>query len=161
MSKRPQYCNNKEFYERLTSWLDETKDQESPKIPDDIALTIMRICENLGRSGRFKNYTWLDDMIADAIYCCIKGIRNFNPEKSSNPFSFYTAFAWNAFIKRINTEKTRLVALQDYKENLTDLYYTDRNDDFSYIDTNAHNANMEYLKEKKKKIKKDLMEEFL
>jgi DNA-directed RNA polymerase specialized sigma24 family protein len=44
-------------------------------------------------------------MVADAIENCIKTVKNFNPAKSTNPFSFITTIAYNAFLRRIEMEK--------------------------------------------------------
>lgn len=112
------YVNNKEFYNELVKW----RDEGYGKIPDKIALAIMRICENLARSGRFAGYTWKQEMISDAILACIQFCRNFNPEKSQNPFAFYTQIAYNAFVARIKTEKEKLSTHLEYRQQLEVLY---------------------------------------
>ena len=47
------YVNNEDFYNRLVEW----KESGIEKIPDDIALTIVKICENLAKSGKFCGLT--------------------------------------------------------------------------------------------------------
>ena len=47
------YVNNEDFYKRLVEW----KESGIEKIPDDIALTIVKICENLAKSGKFCGLT--------------------------------------------------------------------------------------------------------
>lgn len=133
------YVNNKEFYEELVKW----RDSGQEKIPDKIALAIMRICENLARSGRFAGYTWRQEMISDAILACIQFCRNFNPEKSQNPFAFYTQIAYNAFVARIKTEKEKLNTHLEYRRQLEILYdiptETDDDDNSKYNSINARN----------------------
>jgi DNA-directed RNA polymerase specialized sigma24 family protein len=51
------------------------------------------------------NYSYKEEMIGDAIENCIQYIRSFNPEKSTNPFSYFTQVVWHAFIHRIQKEK--------------------------------------------------------
>ena len=44
-------------------------------------------------------------MIGDAIENCLRYIHNFNPEKSSNPFAYFTQIMYYAFLRRIEKEK--------------------------------------------------------
>jgi DNA-directed RNA polymerase specialized sigma24 family protein len=44
-------------------------------------------------------------MISDAIEKMVRYIHNFDPTKSENAFAYFTQFAYNAFIQRINFEK--------------------------------------------------------
>ena len=48
------------------------------------------------------------EMIGDCIENCIQYIKNFNPEKSSNPFAYFTQIIYYAFIRRIQKEKKQL-----------------------------------------------------
>jgi DNA-directed RNA polymerase specialized sigma24 family protein len=36
---------------------------------------------------------------------CISAVDNFNPDKTNNPFAYFTQIAWNAFLRRIQKEK--------------------------------------------------------
>ena len=47
-------------------------------------------------------------MISDGIENCVQAAHNFNPEKSSNPFSYFTQIIYFAFIRRIQKEKKQL-----------------------------------------------------
>lgn len=131
------------------------------KIPDDIAITLMQICENLSRSGKFVGYSWREEMVNDAIVSCIKFARNFNPEKSENPFAFYTQIAYNSFLKRIGQENQRLAMLAEYKDQMTTLYdvQPDCDDDgdnrYGSIESTAKRINRTYLKPKKNKKRKE------
>ena len=44
-------------------------------------------------------------MISDGIIDCISAVDNFDPNKTSNPFAYFTQIAWNAFLRRIHKEK--------------------------------------------------------
>ena len=44
-------------------------------------------------------------MICDAIENCVVYAANFDPEKSSNPFSYFTQIIYYAFLRRIQREK--------------------------------------------------------
>ena len=46
-------------------------------------------------------------MISDGIENCLQYVENFNPEKSKNPFAYFTQIIYYAFLRRIaKREKT-------------------------------------------------------
>ena len=148
------YVNNEDFYKRLVEW----KESGDEKIPDDIALTIMSICKNLAKRGNFHRYSWIEAMVGDAIFSCIKFCRYFDPKVSKNPFAFYTQIAYNAFIKRIQMEKQYLDGLARYRDTVTSLYDVQVEDDeedgkFSNIERTAKKINRNYIKKEKAKKK--------
>ena len=49
-----------------------------------------------------------DDMVCDGIENCVQYINNFNPEKSKNPFAYFTQIIHYAFLRRIQKEKKQL-----------------------------------------------------
>ena len=49
-----------------------------------------------------------DDMISDGIENCVQYIHNFDPEKSRNPFAYFTQIIHYAFLRRIQKEKKQL-----------------------------------------------------
>ena len=44
-------------------------------------------------------------MICDGIENCVQYIHNFDPEKSRNPFAYFTQIIHYAFLRRIQKEK--------------------------------------------------------
>ena len=46
--------------------------------------------------------------ICDGIENCVQYIHNFNPEKSQNPFAYFTQIIHYAFLRRIQKEKKQL-----------------------------------------------------
>ena len=49
-----------------------------------------------------------EDMISDGIENCVQYIHNFDPEKSKNPFAYFTQVIHYAFLRRIQKEKKQL-----------------------------------------------------
>jgi len=49
-----------------------------------------------------------DDMISDGIENCVQYIHNFDPNKSTNPFAYFTQIIHYAFLRRIQKEKKQL-----------------------------------------------------
>ena len=56
-------------------------------------------------------------MISDGIENCIQYIHNFNPEKSNNPFAYFTQIIYYAFLRRIQKEKKHLYVKYKSLEN--------------------------------------------
>ena len=47
-------------------------------------------------------------MVSDGIENCVMYASNFNPEKSTNPFAYFTQIIYYAFLRRIEKEKKQL-----------------------------------------------------
>jgi DNA-directed RNA polymerase specialized sigma24 family protein len=47
-------------------------------------------------------------MISDGIENCLMYFRNFDPNKSKNPFAYFTQIIYYAFLRRIQKEKRQL-----------------------------------------------------
>ena len=47
-------------------------------------------------------------MISDGIMDCIAAVDNFNPDKTNNPFAYFTQVIYYAFLRRIQKEKKQL-----------------------------------------------------
>lgn len=99
------YVNNKDFYDAIVVYKQKLKEDSETRVPDYIGQCIMAICTKLSTKPNFYGYSFRDEMIADAIENCIGAVDGFNPEKSNNPFAYFTQIAWNAFIRRITKEK--------------------------------------------------------
>ena len=57
-------------------------------------------------------------MIGDGIENCLMYCHNFNPEKSSNPFSYFTQIIYYAFLRRIQKEKKQNFIKYKLLENM-------------------------------------------
>jgi hypothetical protein len=81
------------------------KDEPRPRIPNYIGECIMKISNHLSYRPNFINYTYKEEMISDGIENCLLYIDNFNPEKSKNPFAYFTQIIYYAFLRRMQKEK--------------------------------------------------------
>ena len=79
-----------------------------PRIPNYLGDCFLKIATHLSYKPNFVNYMFKDDMICDGIENCVQYINNFNPEKSSNPFAYFTQIVHYAFLRRIQKEKKQL-----------------------------------------------------
>lgn len=92
-------------------------DTPKPKVSEYIGQSIILICNNLAKKPNFSGYTYKQDMISDGIMDCIAAVDNFNPDKTNNPFAYFTQIAWNAFLRRIQKEKKQTYVKHKNFEN--------------------------------------------
>ena len=73
-------------------------------------------------------------MISDGIENCLQYVHNFNPDKSQNPFAYFTQIIYYAFIRRIQKEKKHLYV--KYKE-MERMHYLEDNIEHGQYDTSG------------------------
>ena len=111
--KKEHYVNNKDFLEAMIVYRTKViaareKDEPKPKVPEYIGSCFLKIATHLSYRPNFVNYMFKDDMICDGIENCLQYIDNFDPEKSRNPFAYFTQITYFAFLRRIQREKKQL-----------------------------------------------------
>jgi DNA-directed RNA polymerase specialized sigma24 family protein len=116
------YVNNAEFYKAMTAYKKAVLEAQEngnppPRIPNYIAECIFKIAERLAYRSNFINYSYRDDMIADGLENAIMGINNFDPERYSNPFAYFTQIIYYAFLRRIHREKKQIYIRHKVLEN--------------------------------------------
>ena len=108
--KNAHYVDNKQLLSAMIEFRNSVIDAKEkgnprPRIPNYIGECIMKISNHLSYRPNFINYTYKDEMISDGIENCLLYIDNFNPEKSKNPFAYFTQIIYYAFIRRMQKEK--------------------------------------------------------
>jgi len=108
--KNEHYVDNAKFLEAMKEYKAlcedaEKNDKEKPLVTNYIGGCFLKIANHLSYRPNFINYTFKDDMISDGIENCLQYLDNFNPEKSKNPFAYFTQIVYYAFIRRIQKEK--------------------------------------------------------
>ena len=104
------YVDNEKFLKSMNEWKKDVKKAEKkngkrPPVTDYIAECFIMIAEHLSQRPNFINYPFREDMVGDGIENCVAYAHNFDPEKSSNPFSYFTQIIYYAFLRRIEREK--------------------------------------------------------
>jgi DNA-directed RNA polymerase specialized sigma24 family protein len=103
------YVNNREFLDALMVYRKEVATREiKPRIPNYLGECFLKIATHLSYKPNFVNYMFREDMISDGIENCVQYIDRFNPEKSTNPFAYFTQIIYYAFLRRIAKEKKQL-----------------------------------------------------
>ena len=111
--KSEHYVNNKEFLEALIVYRNKVriaheKGEPTPRITNYLGECFLKIATHLSYKPNFVNYMFREDMICDGIENCVQYIKNFDPEKSSNPFAYFTQIIHYAFLRRIQKEKRQM-----------------------------------------------------
>ena len=137
------YVNNKEFLAALINHREnieiaEIQGKEKPRIPRYIGECFLKIATHLSFKPNFVNYMFKEDMISDGIENCVQYIHNFNPEKSQNPFAYFTQIIHYAFLRRIQKEKKQLEIKNKIleKTGYEQVFERDTLDDSNYSDYN-------------------------
>ena len=104
------YVDNKRFLEEMKKYRKKVlsarnRKRKDPPISDYIGECFLKIANHLSYRPNFINYTYKEDMISDGIENCLTYVANFDPEKSNNPFAYFTQIIYYAFIRRKQKEK--------------------------------------------------------
>ena len=129
--QKPHYVDNKKFLAAMTEYRAlrikaEEEGKPRPTVTNYIGECYLKIANHLSYRPNFINYTYRDDMISDGIENCLQYMDNFDPEKSNNPFAYFTQIIYYAFIRRIQKEKKQ----QEIKERYIDFAGADAFADF-------------------------------
>lgn len=168
------YVNNAQMLEFIKDYREKLLDAkanstEIPRIPEYLGECIMKIATGLSRKSNFINYSYKDDMILDGIENCVHCMHSFDPEKSSNPFSYFTQVIYFAFLRRIAKEKKQSYIkgklIQDMAFDSFDLQGHDDDADFknaytAFIQSNS-NFDDSFIKNKEKKKKEKLRQSLI
>ena len=110
--KKQHYVDNSKLLEVMSEYREQyliakDNDIEPPVIPDYAGECFLKIAEKLSHRPNFINYAFREEMVSDGIENCVMYANNFNPEKSQNPFAYFTQIIYYAFLRRIEKEKKR------------------------------------------------------
>ena len=132
------YIDNKEFHQAMIEWKELCKEaeeagEEKPPVTNYIGEGFLKIANGLSYRPNFINYTYRSEMVSDGIENCLQYIHNFDPDKSKNPFAYFTQIIYYAFLRRIQKEKkqqhikNKMIEKQQYET-----YTTNEGDDTVY-----------------------------
>ncbi len=169
------YVNNAEMLAAIKQYradIAKAKEEgtEPPRIPEYIGECILKIANRLSHKHNFINYSYRDDMILDGIENCMHCITSFDPDKSSNPFSYFTQVIYFAFLRRIAKEKKqsyiRGKLIQEMAFDSFELQDHDDDADFknaytAFIQSHSNFDDSFVKKKEKKKVEKQSLEVFI
>jgi hypothetical protein len=102
-------------------------------------------------------------MISDGIENCLMYFRNFDPDKSKNPFAYFTQIIYYAFLRRIMKEKKQLYVKYKATEQFGLLdegeMYEDENGNMKQFEMYDNISEFIHTFEENKRKKKDKAKE--
>ena len=142
--KSEHYVNNRELLEALIVYRAKVanakeNDLPKPRITNYLGECFLKIATHLSYKPNFVNYMFREDMICDGIENCVRYIHNFSPEKSKNPFAYFTQIIYFAFLRRISMEKKQLEIKNKIleKTNFDEVFDANDLDSGNYSDYNS------------------------
>lgn len=118
------YVDNKKFYEEIVKYKKsvaeaEAKGLEPPRLSNYIGECIYKIADKLSYKPCFMNYSFRDEMVEDGIENCIMYFKDFDPNKTQNPFAYFTQVIYYAFLRRIaKEERNRYTTYKFFQETI-------------------------------------------
>jgi hypothetical protein len=112
--KKKVYIVPKEFDDAIMEYY------KTGNLTNGLAEMVDKIAQKLAYAPNFINYSYRSDMIGDAIIKMMKALigKKYQHNKGSNPFSYFTRIAFNAYRNRIKIEKRNQEIHEKYKEEL-------------------------------------------
>lgn len=112
--KEKYYVNPHEFDEEIVKYYD------SGIMSDNLAQMVSKIAHKLSYAPNFINYTYREEMVGDGIIRMFKALttKKYDRVKGTNPFSYFTRIAFNAFRNRIKKEKHLRETHEKYQNEL-------------------------------------------
>jgi len=99
IKKTNYYVTNRDLYDEIVKY------KETGIMSQELGKMLLLVANKYSSKGNFAGYTWRQDMVSEAIFTCVKYLKNFNPEKSTNAFAYVTQIIKNSFIVYINEQK--------------------------------------------------------
>ena len=133
IDKTKYYVIPKEFDDAIMSYY------QNGVISNELSQMVEKIANKLSFAPNFINYSFKDEMIGDAIIKMFKALigKKYSHDKGSNPFSYFTRIAFNAFLCRIKKENHAQEIHEKYREEL--LMFSDN------VNTVVKNKNMRII----------------
>lgn len=99
-SSRSHYVTNSQLLEAIAA-----DKLNGKRLSPRLAKYLFMIAERYSFSSSFGGYSFREDMVSFAVVNLCANWHKFDPEKSDNPFAFYTTAAYRSFLQYLADEK--------------------------------------------------------
>lgn len=96
---RKNYLNNADLLAAVI------ESKEKGHMTNKLATMLKLLCERYASRGNFAGYTYNEDMRAYSLMQLCKTWNGFDPNKSNNPFAWFTQCIKNSFIQYLKHER--------------------------------------------------------
>lgn len=115
-AKKKKYLNNADLLKQLAL------SREQDKMTDELAKMLTMLCARYAKHPDYSNiFSYDEDMKSFAMLTGVKVWRSFNPEKSNNPFAYFTQIFRHAFYQYLNHETKQRVIKDEILVNIGEL----------------------------------------
>lgn len=123
-AKPGDYIDNVKFLDEITKYRAKYLEHKAnpdevsmPRISEYLGFCFLKISQGQSKRRNFNGYTYKEEMISDGVFDCVKYANVFNPEKTNNPFAYFSQVCFYAFIRKIGKEKKHYYTLCKAIEN--------------------------------------------
>lgn len=121
-STKKAYVTNAELMAKIS------EDKKTGKLSPKLAEYLRMIAERYSYSHSFGGYSFREDMVSFALVNLCTNWHKFDPERSDNPFAFFTTAVYRSFLQYLSEEKKH----REIRDEL--LIEAGANPSFSYQD---------------------------
>lgn len=162
MAKRTKrnYVNNADLYEALKEYQAKCREaqesgNEKPVVTKYIGECIWQIASRFASKPQYSAYPYREDMVMDGVENCLLYMHNFNPEKTQNPFAYFTQIIKFAFWRRIAKEKKQMYVRYKSSQTMLSMGGTFEGDDMDlHLSTDVSYIN-DFIQDYEDKMFKD------
>lgn len=98
--------------------LAESEGKPIPQISNSIGIAFLQIATILSKKHYFIGYSWIDEMISDAVIKCCESVRKFDTSAGTSAFAYFQQVCYFEFIGRINDEKKQKIVKASIVQNI-------------------------------------------
>lgn len=107
--------------------------RKAGRMTEQLGDMILKLCERYAKHPDYmKIYSYDDDMQAFGVYTLVKVWSRFNPDKSQNPFAYFTQIAKHAFYQYLNYEKKQRDIKDLYTQKVIDVIVNAAEDSMNF-----------------------------
>lgn len=115
-AKKKNYLNNADLMKQIAL------SREQDKMTDELANMLTVLCTRYAKHPDYSGiYSYDEDMKAFAMLTAVRVWRSFNPERSNNPFAYFTQIFRHAFYQYLNHETRQRVIKDEVLVNMGEL----------------------------------------
>ncbi len=104
-----EYKNDGEDHDKINALEDKIKKKlYYPRLSEYLGECFFKIANNYSHNSNWCNYPFREDMVSNAMLDCTRYAHNFDPNKTTNPFAYFTRICQWAFVRTIKKEKKDL-----------------------------------------------------
>lgn len=156
--KSRKYVNKADLMQALKEYFAKCREAEDtgedkPVVPRYIGECIWDIANGVSMRPNFSGYPFREDMVMDGVENCLLYMHNFNPEKTDNPFGYFTQIIWYAFLRRIAKEKKQMYIRYKSSSELLSLGQTYEGSDLLQMGVGVDYIN-DFIRDYEDKIEK-------